>query len=89
MFVGAVWQGYGRMIAERQGLEETWRSSGLTPTKAGSLQQVAQEGVQVGLDFFRETDSTATLGSLCQCCHPHSYGIFPHICMEIPVFGLY
>jgi len=32
-----------------------------------SLQQVAQVGIQMGLEYLHRRDSTTSLGNLCQC----------------------
>ena len=40
--------------------------SPIPAAKVGSLEQVAQESIQVGLNTFGEGDCTTSLGSLCQ-----------------------
>ena len=34
----------------------------------------------------REGDSTTPLGSLFQCCHPHSEEVLPRVQLELPIF---
>ena len=57
-----------RWITESQSLEGTSGDHRVQPpAKAGSLQQVAHVGVQMGLEYLLEGDFTTCLGSLFQC----------------------
>jgi len=70
-------------ITELQGLEGTSRYH-----QAGALQQVAQVGIQIGLEFIsRKGNSSTSLGSLFYCSiSPGREEILLCISMELPVF---
>ena len=59
------------------------------PDKEGSLQQVAQESIQMGLEYLQRIKLHNTSGQpVPVLCHPHSKEVISHVHMELSMFQL-
>jgi len=68
-----------------KGLQEIIQSK--SPAKAGSLEYIAQESVQVGFEYLQRGKLPNLLGQpVLVLCHPHREEVFTHVSMELPMF---
>jgi len=58
-----------------------------TPANAGTLQQVAQVGTEMGLEYLHRRRLHNISGHPVPVLHhPSHKEVFPYFCMELPVF---